>query len=301
MGDELYSCSGELDATRPAFEQFDPELPFQRANLLGQHRLADVEVFGRAREAQLLGDGEKVPELAHVHVHSHRLYQRVLDRRPRCEQHHPHDASAPPRPRRGSWPASRRGRQARAGKVADSDSGYRHVVQLRRARVPGSQQRARRSGGLGCIGHGSCCCGRWFRPASRRACGDVRMVGSLGTGARCGCRRAGDPAGRRGLRGGRGTSSRRCDGVARCASAGHSRRPPCADHRRLGRRGRFAVQIAARGGAHVIATVGSPGRGEGLRELGAAEVAVGLNDICRAGGRGARQRRRSGSVRRPLA
>jgi NADPH:quinone reductase len=43
--------------------------------------------------------------------------------------------------------------------------------------------------------------------------------------------------------------------------------------------GRFAVQIAARGGAHVIAAVGSPGCGEGLPELGAAEVVVGLNDI----------------------
>jgi NADPH:quinone reductase-like Zn-dependent oxidoreductase len=43
--------------------------------------------------------------------------------------------------------------------------------------------------------------------------------------------------------------------------------------------GRFAVQIAARAGAHVIAAVGGPGRGEGLGELGAAEVVVGLNDV----------------------
>lgn len=40
--------------------------------------------------------------------------------------------------------------------------------------------------------------------------------------------------------------------------------------------GRFAVQLAARAGAHVIAAVGSPARGEGLAELGAAEVVVGL-------------------------
>jgi NADPH:quinone reductase-like Zn-dependent oxidoreductase len=40
--------------------------------------------------------------------------------------------------------------------------------------------------------------------------------------------------------------------------------------------GRFAVQLAARAGAHVIAAVGSPSRGEGLTELGAAEVVVGL-------------------------
>jgi len=43
--------------------------------------------------------------------------------------------------------------------------------------------------------------------------------------------------------------------------------------------GRFAVQLAARAGAHVIAAVGSTARGEGLAELGAAEVVVGLADI----------------------
>ena len=43
--------------------------------------------------------------------------------------------------------------------------------------------------------------------------------------------------------------------------------------------GRFAVQIAALAGAHVIAAVGSPARGVGLAELGAAEVVVGLGDI----------------------
>jgi NADPH:quinone reductase len=43
--------------------------------------------------------------------------------------------------------------------------------------------------------------------------------------------------------------------------------------------GRFAVQLAARAGAHVIAAVGSAARGEGLTDLGAAEVVVGLADI----------------------
>jgi NADPH:quinone reductase-like Zn-dependent oxidoreductase len=42
--------------------------------------------------------------------------------------------------------------------------------------------------------------------------------------------------------------------------------------------GRFAVQLAARAGAHVIA-VGSAPRGAGLVELGAAEVVVGLDDV----------------------
>ena len=43
--------------------------------------------------------------------------------------------------------------------------------------------------------------------------------------------------------------------------------------------GRFAVQLATRAGAHVIAAVGSAARGEGLSELGAAEVVVGLDGI----------------------
>jgi NADPH:quinone reductase len=44
--------------------------------------------------------------------------------------------------------------------------------------------------------------------------------------------------------------------------------------------GRFAVQLAARAGAHVVAAVGSPARGEGLAELGAEEVVVGLDDVA---------------------
>ncbi len=40
--------------------------------------------------------------------------------------------------------------------------------------------------------------------------------------------------------------------------------------------GRFAVQLAHDAGAKVTAVVGSPERGEGLRELGADEVVVGL-------------------------
>jgi NADPH:quinone reductase-like Zn-dependent oxidoreductase len=40
--------------------------------------------------------------------------------------------------------------------------------------------------------------------------------------------------------------------------------------------GRFAVQLAALAGARVTALVGGPGRGDGLRELGAGEVLTGL-------------------------
>ena len=45
--------------------------------------------------------------------------------------------------------------------------------------------------------------------------------------------------------------------------------------------GRFAVQLAARAGAHVIASVGSATRGEGLVEAGADEVLIGLAGLDR--------------------
>jgi NADPH:quinone reductase len=43
--------------------------------------------------------------------------------------------------------------------------------------------------------------------------------------------------------------------------------------------GRFAVQLAARAGAHVIASVGSAARGMGLSEAGADQVVVGLEGV----------------------
>ncbi|MET8052769.1 zinc-binding dehydrogenase [Streptosporangium sp. NPDC005286] len=45
--------------------------------------------------------------------------------------------------------------------------------------------------------------------------------------------------------------------------------------------GRYAVQLAALGGAHVIASVGSAARADGLTDLGAHEVVVGLQGIDR--------------------
>jgi hypothetical protein len=43
--------------------------------------------------------------------------------------------------------------------------------------------------------------------------------------------------------------------------------------------GHFAVQIAAHVGAHVIASVGSPGRGDDLTDAGANEIVIGLDGI----------------------
>ncbi|MFI7277874.1 zinc-binding dehydrogenase [Streptomyces sp. NPDC049879] len=45
--------------------------------------------------------------------------------------------------------------------------------------------------------------------------------------------------------------------------------------------GRYAVQLAALGGAYVIASVGSAARGEGLAALGADEVVIGLDGVDR--------------------
>jgi len=45
--------------------------------------------------------------------------------------------------------------------------------------------------------------------------------------------------------------------------------------------GRYATQLAARAGAHVVASVGSPARAEGLREIGAAEIVVGLENLSK--------------------
>ncbi len=41
--------------------------------------------------------------------------------------------------------------------------------------------------------------------------------------------------------------------------------------------GRFAIQLAKRGGAHVTGVIGSPERGAGLRELGADELVLGID------------------------
>ncbi|WP_067824519.1 zinc-binding dehydrogenase [Actinomadura kijaniata] len=43
--------------------------------------------------------------------------------------------------------------------------------------------------------------------------------------------------------------------------------------------GRFAVQLAALAGAHVVASVGDPARAVGLADLGAAEVTVGVEGL----------------------
>src|SRR5262249_10327707 len=50
-----------------AIEQADAELVLERADLLAERRLRHVQAGGRAREVQLLGDGDEVAEVAELH------------------------------------------------------------------------------------------------------------------------------------------------------------------------------------------------------------------------------------------
>ena len=59
---------GELDAARAAFQQFDPDLQFQIADLSAQRRLRRVQPpFGGVCEAALLGDGNEITKVAELH------------------------------------------------------------------------------------------------------------------------------------------------------------------------------------------------------------------------------------------
>ncbi|MEU4249293.1 zinc-binding dehydrogenase [Amycolatopsis sp. NPDC026612] len=75
------------------------------------------------------------------------------------------------------------------------------------------------------------------------------------------------------------TRQRRPGEVPGCDAAGIVVRPAADGSGASGGVGRFAVQLAAHAGAEVIASVGSTARGDGLAELGAAEVVVGLGGI----------------------
>jgi hypothetical protein len=61
---------GELDSTGAPLEQLDPELRLQRADLLGERLLGDVQPPGRAGEVALLRDGDEVAQLAQLRRHA---------------------------------------------------------------------------------------------------------------------------------------------------------------------------------------------------------------------------------------
>ena len=60
----------QLDSPARAGEQRAAQLLLQRADLLAERRLGDVQARGGAAEVQLLGDGDEVTQLAEFHERS---------------------------------------------------------------------------------------------------------------------------------------------------------------------------------------------------------------------------------------
>ncbi len=58
---------GERHRAPRAHEQLHPQLGLQRADLLAQRRLGDVQAKRGAREVQLLGDGDEIAQVAQFH------------------------------------------------------------------------------------------------------------------------------------------------------------------------------------------------------------------------------------------
>jgi hypothetical protein len=70
---------GDLHLAARPVEKHRAELVLQRFDLHAEGRLADVEPFGGAAEAELLGNGNKIAQLAKFHV----LYTNQINRRSR--------------------------------------------------------------------------------------------------------------------------------------------------------------------------------------------------------------------------
>lgn len=58
---------GELDLSGTAIEQHRMQIPFQRADLLGQRRCGDVQAAGSSGEVPLLGDCHEIPQPPQLH------------------------------------------------------------------------------------------------------------------------------------------------------------------------------------------------------------------------------------------
>ncbi len=61
------TCVGERHRAPRAHEQLHAQLLLQRADLLAQRRLGDVQPQRRASEVQFLGDGHEVTQVAQLH------------------------------------------------------------------------------------------------------------------------------------------------------------------------------------------------------------------------------------------
>ena len=67
FGEKRFAGRGQLDAARLAPEQLDFKLGFEGADLLAERRLLNAQPLCRASHMTLLGDGHKIPEMAHFH------------------------------------------------------------------------------------------------------------------------------------------------------------------------------------------------------------------------------------------
>jgi hypothetical protein len=70
---------GQCDRAAVASEQRESQVSLEQPDLFGERRLGDVQQLGGVREVQLLGDGDEVPQVAQMHLHSRWLLEQILD------------------------------------------------------------------------------------------------------------------------------------------------------------------------------------------------------------------------------
>src|SRR3712207_7638780 len=66
----LFPYTTLFRSPREALEERDAQLALEVVHLLRERLLRDVEPLRRARVAQLLGDGDEIPEMAELHARS---------------------------------------------------------------------------------------------------------------------------------------------------------------------------------------------------------------------------------------
>ena len=70
LDEEPRSRRGQLDAPAVALQQSHAKLRLERANLLAERWLRDVQALGRSVEVELLGDCHEIPKVAQLHTRS---------------------------------------------------------------------------------------------------------------------------------------------------------------------------------------------------------------------------------------
>jgi hypothetical protein len=60
---------GRVNAARKALKQPNAKLLLQELDLLAEGRLCDAQLFGGAREAAVIGDGNEIAQMPEFHVY----------------------------------------------------------------------------------------------------------------------------------------------------------------------------------------------------------------------------------------